>query len=175
MRSDIGCRRLHPSCRERFPQDRVDDLAILEWTVRRPVAHEQRPGCRRGPLLAQIPADRLAHVWRDRQPVMALPFSANQNLTGSPVDVIELDCHIGTKDFIEEDAWRGQIVSYVAGSTSPFQFPLDLKTICRNIATINRTRLAGGFSGRLSPGNQLTPAHIFFDIAAESLPIGPPQ
>ncbi|OYR32772.1 hypothetical protein CES86_5511 [Brucella lupini] len=40
------------------------------------------------------------------------------------------------------------------------QFLLDLKAICRNIATINRTRMAGGFSGRLSPGNQLAPCTI---------------
>jgi hypothetical protein len=38
-----------------------------------------------------------------------------------------------------------------------------------------RTRKAGGFSGRLSLGNQLTPAHISIDIAAASIPIGHPQ
>lgn len=54
-------------------------------------------------------------------------------------------------------------------------FSLALKPVCRNIATINRTRKAGGFSGRLSPGNQLTPAHISIDIAAASIPIGHPQ
>lgn len=54
-------------------------------------------------------------------------------------------------------------------------FSLALEPVCRNIATINRTRKAGGFSGRLSPGNQLTPAHISIDIAAASIPIGNPQ
>jgi hypothetical protein len=52
---------------------------------------------------------------------------------------------------------------------------LASKEECRDIAPINRTRLAGGFSGRPSPGNQLSPAHIIFDIAAASHPIGPPQ
>jgi hypothetical protein len=32
---------------------------------------------------------------------------------------------------------------------------LDPVGVCRDIAAINRTRGAGGFSGRLSPGNQL--------------------
>ncbi|MBB3811510.1 hypothetical protein FHS81_003625 [Pseudochelatococcus contaminans] len=40
------------------------------------------------------------------------------------------------------------------------QFLLDLVLFCRNIAMINRTRIAGGFSGRLSPGNQLAPCTI---------------
>jgi hypothetical protein len=40
------------------------------------------------------------------------------------------------------------------------KFLLDLERICRNISVSNRTRTAGGFSERLSLGNQLTPAHL---------------
>ncbi len=68
-----------------------------------------------------------------------------------------------------------QIVTPRSGISLGEAFSLALGPVCRNIVTINRTRKAGGFSGRLSPGNQLTPAHISIDIAAASIPIGHPQ
>lgn len=69
---------------------------------------------------------------------------------------------------------RANFYSLAEALATHGHFLLALKFFCRNIATINRTRKAGGFSGRLSPGNQLTPAHISFDIAAASIPIGHP-
>jgi hypothetical protein len=53
-------------------------------------------------------------------------------------------------------------------------FKLDLSGICRNIASINWTRIAGGFSGRRSPGNRQTPDKSDERLCSE-LPIGTPM
>jgi hypothetical protein len=61
-----------------------------------------------------------------------------------------------------------------AGASSIENFLLDPCRICRDIAHQQPDPYAGGFSERLSLGNQLTPVHII-KITAASIPIGPPN
>src|SRR6516225_1383601 len=90
MRSDIGAWRLHPTPGERCLQDGVDLLAIDEGAMRSVVRDEQRARGR-DPVMPDIVCQSLANVRRYRHSVMPLPLAAYDQLTGPPVDIIELD------------------------------------------------------------------------------------
>lgn len=55
---------------------------------------------------------------------------------------------------------RGSVFSSLRANSAGMIFLLRIGAFESILHAINRTRTAGGSSGRLSPGNQLTPVHI---------------
>ena len=91
MRSHIWRGRLLAGCRQSILEDGIDDLAVLERTMRRPVRDEYRSATRFTTLLTKISAQDFADLGCYRQAVMELTFAADQQLTRTPVNVVELD------------------------------------------------------------------------------------
>lgn len=91
MRSHIWCDRLLASCCQGILEDGIDDLAVLERTMRCPVCDERCPATRLTTLLTKISAQDFADLGCYRQAVMELTLAADQQLTCTPVNVVELD------------------------------------------------------------------------------------
>src|ERR1700751_3055594 len=84
VRSNIWRDRLLTGRRQGVLEDGVDDLAVLERTMRRAVRDEHRAARRRRTLLTKISAQRFADLGHDRQAVVELPLAAHQQLARAP-------------------------------------------------------------------------------------------
>ena len=81
----------------RSPERPIDDCpngaAHRESAMRCKTAQEDKSGGARRPSLAEIEADRPPDVYGQRESIMDLAFSANNELSLSPTQVVELERH----------------------------------------------------------------------------------
>ena len=69
--------------------DRRGDRPGRDRRIRSPGLQEHLPPIARRPPAPQVRGDRLAHISRQRQPVLATALAADHELTSAPVDVIK--------------------------------------------------------------------------------------
>ena len=98
MRADIFLRRFQPRFLEGLLQDRVQNLGILEWPMRRNVRDKQgtRVSC---PPVSDVVDNGFTNIGCKWHTIMQLALAPDQDFARSPVDIVNLN---------RNDFWRAQ-------------------------------------------------------------------